>query len=122
MRISTGKSTAGRLTASDLDRLIEEATVDCYNEEEQVTGLYTMIEQELALPFKTRILGVEVSVVEVELDDFGIKAICKRGRLRQCVALADLPLPSPPPSGAEWIAAYRRWARHGFESTEEQEE
>jgi hypothetical protein len=26
---------------------------------------------------------------------------------------SDLPLPSPPPEGAEWIAAYRLWARHG---------
>jgi len=24
----------------------------------------------------------------------------------------DLPLPSPPPAGAEWIAAYRHWATH----------
>jgi hypothetical protein len=36
-----------------LDAMVEEATVDCYNEDEQVTGLFTMIEDNLALPFQT---------------------------------------------------------------------
>lgn len=37
-----------------LDAMIEEATVDCYNEDEQLTGMFTMIEDNLALPFETR--------------------------------------------------------------------
>jgi hypothetical protein len=43
-----------RPTNSDarLEELIEQATVDCYNEEEQVTGLFTMIEDNLAIPFE----------------------------------------------------------------------
>ena len=42
-----------RPTNSDaqLDELIEQATVDCYNEEEQITGLFTMIEDNIAVPF-----------------------------------------------------------------------
>jgi hypothetical protein len=40
-------------------------------------------------------------------------AICARGAKRQRVRLADLPLPTPPPAGAEWIAAYRKWV-HTF--------
>ena len=47
--------------------MIEEATVDCYNEDEQVTGLFTMIEDNLALPFETTVLGMAVSVVSVDL-------------------------------------------------------
>jgi len=46
-------------SARQLDELVEEATVDCYNEEEQASGFFTMIEENLALPFATRILGVE---------------------------------------------------------------
>ena len=53
------------LSPRHLDKLIEEATVDCYNEEEQATGFFTMIEENLALPFATRVLGVEASVVAV---------------------------------------------------------
>ena len=54
-------------------------------------------------------------------DDGGLKAVCEHRGERPRIALPDLPLPSPPPSGAEWIAAYRRWVRgRGDESNEEQ--
>jgi Calcium binding len=101
-----------RPTASDarLDELIEEATVDCYNEQEQVTGLFTMLEDNLTVPFQTSVLGISVTVESVELTDNNqIAAICHRDRLRQAIPLLDLPLPVPAPEGAEWIAAYRRW-------------
>ncbi|MFD1535320.1 hypothetical protein [Pseudonocardia aurantiaca] len=35
---------------SELHALVDEATVDCYNDEEKVTGLFTMIHEHLALP------------------------------------------------------------------------
>ncbi|QYC45490.1 hypothetical protein Nocox_39735 [Nonomuraea coxensis DSM 45129] len=28
----------------------------------------------------------------------------------QAIGILDLPLPDPPPIGAEWIHAFRRWA------------
>ena len=40
-----------------------------------------------------------------------IVAICHRGKDKQMISILDLPLPSPPPVGWEWIEAYRRWAR-----------
>jgi hypothetical protein len=40
-----------------------------------------------------------------------IVAVCLRGRTRQRVPILDLTLPLPPPEGAEWIEAYRRWDR-----------
>ena len=106
--------TGGDLDPKRLDGLIEEAIVDCYDEYEQAAGLFTMVEENLDLPFTTRVLGVEVEVVAVEQDDdgLGIVAVCERDGEEQSIPLADLPLPSPPPEGHEWIAAYRRWARH----------
>ena len=92
--------------------MIEEATVDCYNESEQVTGLFTMIDENLHLPFKTLVLGVSVVVERLDLSDREeIVAICSRGRDRQSIPILDLPLPSPPPEGAEWIEAYREWLK-----------
>ena len=94
-----------------LEAMVEEATVDCYNEEEQVTGLFTMIEDNLSLPFQTTVLGVAVSVVGVDLADSGqIIAVCSRDGMRQAIPLLDLPMPTPAPTGAEWIEAYRRWS------------
>lgn len=96
-----------------LDAMIEEATVDAYGSSEQITGVHTMLEARLAVPFKTEILGVEVTVTRVDVTtDEQIVAVCVRGRSRQRIPILDLPLPDPFPSGAEWIEAYRRWA-HG---------
>jgi hypothetical protein len=95
---------------SRLDALVGEAIVDCYNDDEQLTGLFTMIADHLAVPFATMVLGVEVTVRRVDLTDGGIVAICHRGRIKQAIGILDLPLPTPPPEGAEWVEAYRYWA------------
>jgi hypothetical protein len=98
--------------AAHLDNLIAEATVDCYNESEEITGIFTMMEENLAVPFKTTILGVEVTVDRIDMNEADeIVAVCRRGRARQRVPILDLPLPEPRPKGAEWIDAYRRWGR-----------
>ena len=90
--------------------MIEEATVDAYGESEQVTGWFTMIDENLDVPFETTVLGVSVTVERVDLSrSEQIVAICRRGRERQSLAIVDVPLPTPPPEGAEWIEAYRRW-------------
>ncbi|MDT5034771.1 MAG: hypothetical protein QOC94_4942 [Actinoplanes sp.] len=93
-----------------LEAMIEEATVDAYNDDEQLTGLFTMIEEHLVVPFTTVVLGVEVAVKKVDLAADSIVAVCARGRDRQRIDLLDLPLPTPPPDGAVWIDAYRHWA------------
>ena len=94
-----------------LEELIEEATVDGHDEEEQATGLFAMIEEHVVLPFTTKILGVTADVVSIDMRDDGrLVAVCEAGKRTQSIALADLPLPSPPPAGAEWIAAYCLWA------------
>jgi hypothetical protein len=99
------------LTEAELDELVEQAVVDAYGDDEQMTGFYTMIEGNLALPFTTTVLGVEANVEGVDLTDSGIVAICSRGGHQQAIPILDLPLPVRAPPGSEWIAAYRRWAR-----------
>jgi hypothetical protein len=92
--------------------MVEEATVDCYNESEQATGLFTVLEDNLGVPFETSILGVTVVVERVELNSRDqIVAICRRDQLRQAISIVNLPLPRPAPDGAKWIAAYRHWLR-----------
>jgi hypothetical protein len=69
-----------------------------------------MIEENLAVPFTTTVLGVEVTVRMVDLTGDSIVAVCVRGRDRQRIDLLDLPLPTPPPDGSAWIDAYRHRA------------
>jgi hypothetical protein len=94
-----------------LQTLIEEATVDCYNEDEQLTGIFTKLEEHLELPFETTVLGTMVTVEGIDLRVTGdIVAICSSNGTRQPILLSDLPLPTPLPDGGEWIAVYRHWA------------
>jgi hypothetical protein len=82
-KTAKGKRARSFIDPRKLDRLINEAVVDAYNESEQRIGLYTMIEENLELPFKTEVLGIEVTVERVELNDAEeIVAICAHGRTR----------------------------------------
>ena len=108
----TGKGTGQplRLSKARLDELVEEALVDAYGESEQVTGFYTMMENDLRLPFETEILGMTVIVEGIDItEDDQVVAVFKKGKTKQRISLSELPLPSPLPKGAEWIVAYRYW-------------
>ena len=54
-----------------LRELIEEATIDCYNEEEQQVGFMTAIEENVVCPFKATVIGEEVEVVELRTAEVG---------------------------------------------------
>ena len=82
-----GTRTSPRLSKEMLAEMIEEATVDAYDDSEQATGRFTMFEEHVGQ----------------------IVAICTRGRDRQAISLVDLPLPPPKPAGTGWIEAYRYW-------------
>ncbi len=99
-----------RTDESKFAAMIEEATVDAYDESEQAMGWYNIFEEYLALPFETSILGAAVKVTKLELrGDSTIVATCTRGRERQAIDIVDLPLPTPKHPGFEWIDAYRHW-------------
>jgi hypothetical protein len=95
-----------------LDALIEEVTVDAYGESEQATAFLTVLEECLALPFGATVLGEAVVLEKIDLSEADeLIAVCRRRGKRQKVRLLDLQLPVPRPEGAEWVAAYQRWAR-----------
>ena len=74
-----------------------------------MTGFYTVLDDNLGMPFQTVVLGVDVTVAGIDLtDDEQIMAVCMRGSTAQRIPIVDLALPTPQPDGAEWIAAYRR--------------
>ncbi|MEU3603901.1 hypothetical protein AB0E83_00295 [Streptomyces sp. NPDC035033] len=114
----------GTLGRAGLEAMIEEATVGAHGEGEQLTGLFTLLEEHLALPFATAVLGAEVTVRGVDLTPDGrIVALCSRGHARQSIGILDPPSPSPAPEGANGVSparaeprargrieAYRHWA------------
>ncbi|MFI9783492.1 hypothetical protein ACIHEI_08295 [Kitasatospora sp. NPDC051984] len=98
----------GTLSRRELAALVEEATVDTYDEHEELSALFTAVEENLSVPFSTSVLGAEVTVRGIDLSlDGRIVALCTRGEFRQTIGLLDLQLPEPAPDGAEWVEAYR---------------
>jgi len=86
--------------------------VDAYGESEQRAGFFTMLQGNLALRFETEVLGLTVTVERIDLTESDeIISVCRHGRRRQAISILELPLPESPPAGAEWIEAYRCWAR-----------
>jgi hypothetical protein len=105
-RAKTGGRTRKGVCPERIEELVEEAIVDAHDDDERASGWACALEENLATPFETTVFGVDVTVVCTELRDGNrIVAVCARGRDRQAIDIADLPLPIPWPDGAEWIAA-----------------
>ncbi len=80
------------MSVKQLRAMAEEAIVDCYDENEQASGWYTMIEDNLVVPFETVVLGVDVTVES--FDQTGgvqIVAICCRNEVRQAIPILTYP-------------------------------
>ena len=78
----------------------------------RAAALFEMIQDRLDVPFATMVLGISVTVIAVELTTRdGIVAVCRHGRDLLRISVLELPMPDPRPRGAEWIDAYRHWAR-----------
>jgi hypothetical protein len=109
---------AKKRSAKDRERLrelIEEATVDCYDEDEQETGLLSMIEENLVCPFRAKVIGEEVEVVDLKpaSEGRGVKAICKYKGKEYPIDVTSLEWGKERPEGAEWIEAYLAWRKGG---------
>ena len=61
-----------------IDQLSEEATVDAYGEDEQLTGFHCLLEEHLHFPFVAKVIGETVDVTGVDIGDRSVMAICER--------------------------------------------
>jgi hypothetical protein len=94
-----------------LDALIEEATVDCYTDDEAHMGFLVMIESNVVCPFKARVIGEEVEVVGLRTREhgFGVDAVCPYKGKEYCIDIHSLEWPKNKPEGFEWVEAYWAW-------------
>jgi len=81
-----------------------------------VIGAYPLLEDEtcwfLAVDFDKGSWKEDVVAFAETCRSVGTPVgICRRGRSRQAIPIRNLPLSDPRPGGAEWIEAYRQWAR-----------
>jgi hypothetical protein len=98
-------------TAAELDALIDELTVDAYNDEEQLSGLLVGAEEALVRGEHATIAGVTVEVLSLAYGPdarTGLTARVLRHGAKHEVALADLTFEAESELGIV-VAAYRRW-------------
>lgn len=94
----------------DEDRLsapLEEATVDCYDEEEEFTGILCTLAERLNFPLHARVLEESVEVTGLNEGRSSLRrSIIPRVRKDDCeylFALAELEFVNPDPISAEQL-------------------
>ena len=99
-----------RKDKTDLDALIEEITVDAYDDDEQLMGFQNAFEEDANFPCQGTVVGEEVEVLSVSIGDHRheLIATCERAGRRYDVALMDIDLRADPAT-SRLLAAYRRW-------------
>jgi hypothetical protein len=101
------------LKRKHLLRLIEEATVDCYDQHEQHSGLLTMIADRVACPFHAKVIGEDVKVIDFAWPKggYGLLAVCERNGRKYEIDVNSLEWVEPYPDGFEWIEAHQLWRK-----------
>jgi hypothetical protein len=111
---ATTPNWTGGLDKTEVEEALENATVDCYDEYEQHSGLLTAIQEELEFPFQVQMLGETVIVVDMEWpenDEFGLDLVVERNGQRHRVEARSANLLPPFPKGHLFLAAYLDWKR-----------
>lgn len=96
----------------ELDGLIEEITVDCYNEDEALGGFLTYLDEALEQPVEATVMGVPVTLLGVDSADGplrGLVAHCQRDGADYQISLLDVAVPQET-QVSRVLAAYRQWA------------
>ncbi|MEQ9406514.1 MAG: calcium-binding protein [Fuerstiella sp.] len=111
------KSAAAWTEGLDADAVREahdDATVDCYDASEQHSGLLTMVDQELQFPFPARVIGEDVTVVDMEWPgdcELGLDLVVEHKGERHRVDARSVEVLEPLPDGHLFLAAYLAWRR-----------
>ena len=95
----------------DLDELIEQITVDAYDDEGYWSFLQAFTD-DVPTPFDATVIGVAVRVTGFDFDGDerrGLVAAIKRDGARTMVSLLDVKVSDSAPTARRLIAAYRRW-------------
>jgi len=98
-----------------LQELLEEATVDCYDEEEAFMGLFISVDENVAWPLSAHLAGMPVDVLGLDGPAStlrrGLVASIRRDGKEYQASLADLTFgDAMDESSAEWLAMFRWWA------------
>ncbi len=95
-----------------LDKLLEEATVDCYDEYEAFMGVIVTLDENLPFPFEAKALGETMEVLGIDDNrsdmKHGVIARVRKGKKEYRVALSELEIPKKLKTN-KWFEMYQYW-------------
>lgn len=99
-----------RQASLELDELIAEITVDCYDEDEALSAFENAFDEDGHFPCPGTVVGEHVEVVAVAMTGHRreLIATCERAGRRHEIALLDVEVQADAPT-SRLCAAYRRW-------------
>ncbi len=95
------------------EKIIEQATVDCYDEEEQTVGWECILDENICTPCEC-VIGKEKAILEkVTSDDCGnvMIGVVRLNKTKLRVVLRDIILEDP--KAMQYINAYIYWCKNG---------
>lgn len=93
------------------DSIVEDATVDCYDECEQIAGFCSILQDEVALPVSAIFVGAKLSTIGFTCDDSRVLANVKRDGIIADIDLRDIEITNTDNKSLDWIYAYQRWRK-----------
>lgn len=94
----------------ELDALIEEITIDCYDEDEALTGFENAFDEDAGYPIPATLIGHDVEILSIHASSGRreLIATCQHTTHKHDVALPGLTI-HPRHPAARLHAAYRHW-------------
>ncbi len=96
------------------EEIIEDATVDCHDEEEQISGWDCVLDEKIATPCNC-IIGKQQAVLEkIAPDDNSacMVGVVRLNKTKMRVLLQDIILENP--EAMKYINAYKYWCKNGW--------
>ncbi len=97
-------------TDPQLDSLIAEITIDCYDEDEALSAFENAFDEQASFPIPAAVIGEDIKVLSVGTSKGRreLIATCQRAGHRHHIALLDINIQPDHPT-SRLLAAYRRW-------------
>jgi hypothetical protein len=106
-----------KTSGEELDRMIDEATMDCYNEDEAFMGVVHYLADKMPFPFKAKWLGDVVEIIGIDAEESGFEEEVMVQILTETdeytIGLDELELMPGDTGNGKYFEMYKYWIR-GF--------
>mgnify|MGYP001573433668 FL=1 len=94
------------------EKIIDEATADCYGEHEQIAGWVCVLEENISLPYKCLIGREQAMLYKIERDNHTnfILGYIKLGKIKMRIPIEDIVVEDL--NMMEYINAYKYWKKN----------